>query len=96
MFRAGKSIEQIAAERRLALGTIQGHLAHFIALNQLDILSVLDQNKLADIQQFFTANPTAVAAEAKSHFGDKYSYGELNLVLNHIRKQPQHNDNQGA
>jgi DNA-binding CsgD family transcriptional regulator/RecA/RadA recombinase len=80
LYRAGKSVEEIAAERHLARSTIEGHLSHFIGLGELDIYSLLDRETVADIQQFFLATPEASAAEAKSHFGEKYSYGELNMV----------------
>ena len=43
----------------------------------------------AGIQQFLQAYPEAAAAEAKSHFGDKYSYGELKMVIRHVQ---QHRD----
>jgi hypothetical protein len=88
-FRAGKSVDEIAAERRLARGTIEGHLSHFIGLGELDIYSVLDRETVADIQEFLQAQPEASAAEAKSHFGDKYSYGEWKMVIRHAQ---QHRD----
>ena len=87
MFRAGQTVEQIAAERRLAITTIQGHLAHFVILNQIDVLRLLDRDKLTDIEEYFASNSTSTAADAKTHFGNKYSYGELNLAISHILKQ---------
>jgi ATP-dependent DNA helicase RecQ len=78
-------VDQIAAERRLARSTIEGHLSHFIGLGGLDIYSVLDRQTVADIQQFLQAHPEADAAEAKSHFGEKYSYGELKMVIRHVQ-----------
>jgi hypothetical protein len=86
LFRAGKSVDEIAAERRLTRSTIEGHLSHFIGLGELDVYSVLDRETVADIQQFLQARPEAAAAEAKSHFGDKYSYGELNMVIRHVQQ----------
>ena len=83
--RAGKSVDEIAAERHLARSTIEGHLSHFIGLGELDIYSVLDRETVADIQQFFLATPEASAAEAKSHFGEKYSYGELSMVIRYVQ-----------
>ena len=86
LFRAGKSVDEIAAARGLARGTIEGHLSHFIGLGELDIYAVLDRETVADIQQFLQARPEAAAAEAKSHFGDKYSYGELKMVIRHVQR----------
>ncbi len=85
MFRAGKGIEQIAAERSLSRSTIEGHLSHFIGLGQLDVFDVLEREKIVDIQQFVAAKSGAAIAEARSYFGDKYSYGELKLVFSHLQ-----------
>ncbi len=85
MFEAGKTVEQIASERRLAPSTIQGHLGHFVAAKQLDILRLLEREKLQEIEQFWKVNSAATLSEAKTHFGDKFGYGELQLAFSHIR-----------
>ncbi len=89
LFRAGKSVDEIAAERRLARSTIEGHLSHFIGLGDLDIYSVLNRETVGDILRFIKAKPEAAAAKAKSHFGEKYSYGELKMVMSHLQNQRQ-------
>ncbi len=38
LYRSGKTIDEIAAERGFVRSTIEGHLAHFVALGELDIL----------------------------------------------------------
>lgn len=87
LFRAGKSVDQIAAERGLVRGTIEGHLAHFIALGELDVYAVLDHETVAEILQYLHAHPEATIAEAKAHFGGKYGYGELKIAIGHARRQ---------
>jgi len=86
LFRAGKSFDEFGGERRLSRGRFEGVLSHFIGLGELDVYSVLDRETVADIQQFLQAHPEAAAVEAKSHFGDKYSYGELKMVIRHVQK----------
>ncbi len=86
MFQAGKTIEQITIERKLAQTTIEGHLAHFVAMQQLDIHRLLSQERLAELERFFLANPAAMLSDAKTHFGDKYGYGELRLAFSHFRR----------
>ena len=87
MFQAGKSVAQIATERGLTLSTIQGHLAHYVQENQLDIHRVLAQDKLDEMDQFCTANPTATLSEAKTHFGSKFDYGELRIGIGYLRSR---------
>ncbi len=80
MFEAGISIEEIARLRSLARTTIQGHLAIHVVEGRLDVACVLAPEKISDITEFFTRNPTATVAEAKAYFGEKYSYGELKMI----------------
>lgn len=95
LFRAGKGLDEIAAERGLTRSTIEGHLSHFIGLGELDIHSLLDQETIADIQQFLAAQPQAAVAEAKSHFGERYSYGVLRMVIHHFHSRLQSNASSG-
>ncbi|MEZ6096438.1 MAG: helix-turn-helix domain-containing protein [Pirellulaceae bacterium] len=85
MFRDGKGIDAIAAERGLVRSTIEGHLAHFVLLGELSIGEVLDNQTIDEIQQFLLEHPSATASEAKSHFGEKYGYGEFKLVMSHAQ-----------
>ncbi len=87
MFQAGKTVEQIAKERKLAVSTIQGHLAYYIPTNQIDIHRLLTQDKLNEMEQFCTANPSATITEAKAHFGSKFDYGELKLGIGYLRSR---------
>ncbi len=81
LYKAGKSIDEIAAERGFVRGTIEGHLAHFVGLGELDIFDLMDRKAVGDIEAFFLENNTRLSAEAKAHFGETYSYGEIKMVL---------------
>jgi uncharacterized protein YpbB len=81
LFKAGKNLDEIAAERGFVRSTIEGHLAHFVGIGELDIFALLERDQVAEIEQFFRKNNTASSAEAKAHFQDTYSYGQLKMVL---------------
>jgi len=85
MFRSGKSIEEIAQERGFVRSTIEGHLAHFVGSGELDLSELLEAEKVQEIEQFFHDQNTTSSSEAKAHFGEKYSYGEIKLVLAGMR-----------
>lgn len=87
MFQAGKTVEQIATERKLTVSTIQGHLAYYIQTNQIDIHRLLERDKLEEMEQFCTANPSATITEAKAHFGSKFDYGELRFGIGYLRNR---------
>jgi uncharacterized protein YpbB len=78
---------QIAAERHLKVSTIEGHLAHFIARGELHISDLLTNEQVDEIAAFFAEKKTESLAEAKTHFGDRYSYGQLRMVLEHARNR---------
>lgn len=84
LFKAGKTVEEIALERGFVSSTIEGHLAHFVGMGELDIFQLIEREKVEEIEQFFRDNNTASSADAKAHFEDKYSYGEIKLVLQYL------------
>jgi hypothetical protein len=87
LFRAGKTIDEIAAERGFARTTIEGHLAHFVGLGELDILDFMDAGAVAQIDGFFREHNTRLSSDAKTHFGEAYSYGQIKMVLELMRQE---------
>ncbi len=87
MFRAGKTIDEIAAERGYVRGTIEGHLSHYVGTGEVHIFSLLEREKVAEIEQFFIEKQTTATAEARAHFGEKYSYSELRMVVEYLKKE---------
>lgn len=81
LFKAGKSIDEIAAERGFIRSTVEGHLAHFIGLGELNIFDLMDEADVRKIEAFFVENNTDASGVAKAHFGEAYSYGEIKMVL---------------
>ena len=84
LFRAGKTIDEIAQERGFVRSTIEGHLAHFVGLGELDIFAVMDEKAVQEIEAYFREHNTASSAEAKAYFEDRYSYGQIKMALSYI------------
>lgn len=87
LFKSGKSIDDIASERGLVRSTIEGHLAHFIGLGELNIFDLMDEADVRKIENFFVENNTDVSSEAKAHFGETYSYGQIKMALEWMRRE---------
>lgn len=81
LYGTGKTIDEIAQERGFARSTIEGHLAHYVGLGVLEISAFMDAVKVGELEQFFLEQGTTSSAAAKAHFEDKYSYGEIKMVL---------------
>ena len=85
LFMAGKSLDEIASERGFVRSTIEGHLAHFVRLGEIDVHEILGKAVVEEITEFFQENPSSNSAEARAHFNEKYSYGEIKLVQAHLQ-----------
>ena len=83
-FKSGKTIHEIAKQRKLTFSTVEGHLSHYIATGELSIDLFLSPEKILKISDYFRINNTRELTSAKTHFGDYVSYGELHMVLRHL------------
>jgi len=85
LWKAGRSIADIAKERNYAESTIEGHLAHFVGTGEITIEKLVGPEKVLLISEFFNREKTQLLSEAKAALGDDVSYGELRLVLSYLR-----------
>jgi len=79
LFQDGKSISEIAAERKMAVGTIEGHLAHYVALQEIDAVDILGAKKLEKILQAIKVLQPMNMTPIRSHLGNKFSFGEIKI-----------------
>lgn len=86
-YKAGKKIVEIAEERGMTSGTIAGHLAHYVGLGEVDIYELMEEESVEEISNFFRDNLTSSRKEAKDHFGDKYGYNDLKMVLAYLESE---------
>ncbi len=85
LFRKGKNTEEIAKERKLAVSTIENHLAFYVERGELDVFELLESEKVEEIVQYFAHAESANLSEAKDHFGQAYSYGQLRLARAYMK-----------
>ena len=87
MFKDGKSLKEIAAERSLTVGTIENHLAHFVEQGDLkvdDVVSTQHQKMIRGILKSFTKAYTL--SEVKDLLPNDYTYAEIKLVIADMNK----------
>ena len=84
LFLSGKTIEKIAAERKISATTVEGHLSHFVGTGQLPVGKVVPAEKITRISDYFAKTDNTYMGSAKADLGDDVSYGEINCVLKHI------------
>ena len=81
LYREGKSIAEIAKERSLTIGTIEGHFIPFIKSGEVKLAELVDKIKIAAIIEAVAKLDTYFAGPLKEKLGDNFSYGEIRLVL---------------
>ena len=82
LFQAGKTVEEIAAERVLTTNTIESHLAKLIATNEIEVFDVMSKEKLEELKSFFQKNGKLndiSLSEMKERAGGSFSWGELRI-----------------
>lgn len=80
-FKAGKSISEIAKERNFSTATIEGHLAYFIGLGELDINNFVSKQKQEQIKLAAAIHGTLSHKNLLDNLPKGISYGELKMVL---------------
>lgn len=88
LFEAGMPIEAIAKARNLVKTTIEGHFAKLISLGRMDIAKVMDEGRRAKIVKVIEGLPKEEKglAKAKEILGADFSFGEIRMVIEDIRK----------
>jgi len=91
LYKAGKNTEQIAEERSLAVSTIEGHLAHYVAEGELDVNQFVDQVKTKQIITVAKALETNRLKEIKSKLGDEFTYSDIRFAMASLQFQNEKN-----
>ncbi|WP_299890115.1 helix-turn-helix domain-containing protein [uncultured Lacinutrix sp.] len=84
LFKEGKAIEQIAFERDLNVNTITGHLASFLSSGEVKITDLISKKHYEELKIIIPKHKFENLSDLKHQIDDKYTYGELRLVLNDL------------
>ena len=84
LFKAGKSIDQIALERELTVNTIFGHLASFIDSGEVKGTDLISETHHKELKELIPKQKFESLSDLKHQIDDKYTYGEIRLVLDEL------------
>jgi ATP-dependent DNA helicase RecQ len=87
LYRSGKSIAAIAAERGLAVTTIENHLSYFVQTGEMDLRDIVGEEKIGFIKDAIESYGYEKLSPLKEVLGENYSYGEIKAVIGWINKQ---------
>jgi hypothetical protein len=85
LFKQGKTVEQIAEERGMAISSIANHLTRFVSSGQISAEDLVENDKFTVIKEYFVRTNDPKLKLAKEALGDNYSYNELRWVLKHLQ-----------
>jgi len=85
LYNEGKSMEEIAITRGLAVSTIEGHLAHYVGIGQIKIDTLVDAQKLEKASIHFQKAENYSLKLAKDSLGDSFSWSELKFIFKHLQ-----------
>ena len=84
LFKEGKTIAQIAEERKLSINTIEGHLAYYVGTGEIPVNKFVSREITDLIASHFEGNDDLKMGPVKEKLGDKVSWSDIRFVVNHL------------
>ncbi|MCX6296532.1 MAG: helix-turn-helix domain-containing protein [Bacteroidetes bacterium] len=81
LYKQGKSIEEIASERKMVAMTIEGHLAYYAGLGMIDVKLFVNEEKMKNIITVSKKLDTTLFGAIKQSLGDEYTYSEIRFAM---------------
>lgn len=86
LFRRGKSPNEIANLRQLAISTIESHLAFYVLNGAVKVTELVSEEKIKRITAVAKKYDGPAMSPIKAELGDYASYGEIRAVVNYLRR----------
>jgi hypothetical protein len=84
LFKEGKSVSQIAEERKLNTTTIESHLAYYVGKGEIPVTNFVSQEMTDLISRHFEGSEDLKLGPVKEVLGESVTWSELRFVANHI------------
>ena len=84
LFKEGKTISQIAEERKLSITTIENHLAYYVGTGEIPINKFVTQEITDLIAGHFEGTDDFKMGPVKEILGEKVSWRDIKFVINHL------------
>lgn len=94
LHKGGKSVEDIAKERNLAISTVEGHLTNFVKTGEINVSAFADETIVQQISEYLQTNPDKQHSEIRSLLNNAYSFAQIRAVANHLIWEQNKNTNE--
>jgi len=85
LFREGKSLPEIAAERGMVVQTIETHLGKCVEQGLINVLELITPERKEAILEAIKILETKLLTPLKEYLGESYSYNEIRYVLQWLK-----------
>lgn len=85
LFKSGMSVLEIAKERGLTAGTIEGHLCTFLETGEIKITDLMPEEKFMELKKIMETVPFEGFGDLKNKIDEKFSYNDLRMVSHAIQ-----------
>ena len=86
MFKAGRTIAEIAEERKMSTSTIEGHLSYFVGTGEIDLFQLISPDKYEKITKTIKRLNTNLSGPIREELGEEFTYSEIRLCMNSLEK----------
>jgi hypothetical protein len=87
MLSNGTPVEQIAKERELTMGTIEGHLAKAVETGSISVYKFMDDQSVTEIANAISHLPKEFTSkDLYAALKGKFGYGQLKAVMAHVKQ----------
>ncbi len=83
MFQDGMDVAEIAAKRNMVVGTVYGHLIHFMG-SDLEATDLISEQELQKIVTLIEKNPEVTTLELKTMLGPSVDYPAIRIAQRHV------------
>jgi hypothetical protein len=88
MMHNGLTTEQIAQDRALSIGTIEGHLAKAVEAGSISIYKFMNDQAVSEIAGAIAQLPKEFSSkDLYAALKGRFGYGQLRAVMAHVRKE---------
>ncbi len=84
LYKNGKTIEEIAGIRGMAVSTIGGHLAHYVDLGELSALDFVTEDIITQVEALLQ-NGKERFGELKAELPKEVTFDQIRMAVSHIR-----------
>jgi hypothetical protein len=84
-YKQGMNVNQIAAQRGITTGTVENHLADFVASGEVNIFDFLSQAQLDEIEQATRQAGFGTYTAVKQKVHESITYSQIRMAFNYLK-----------